>query len=518
MVLIVVLGACSGSPSSAPGEPDAAVEVCVDPADTELPDGLFARPADFDRADCVAGAFAGIDVAGFWYMESPNQNKFSSGPVRIESSCSDGMSVAVSNIASATQMPIVYADDDDLFFRRERQFDEWSLVDAFDLCAVDAEGRPTGRAVRCFVHPQFGEDCSERTITLSPFGRIPGESESDGMSLVAAYGGPPGAPWPEAFTANVAVHGDTAFVARGEDAVRIVDVSDPAAPREIASVPAESDNFNDLAVVPTADKVYLLVASAALGVIVVDVTDPSAPVDVLRFQIQKGAGVHRLWVDHVGEEYRAYLADGNGQTVGIWNVTDPAAPQEIGTYSTGDDNWGVHALFARGDDVYLNATGGGLLALELDPPGGAAVAHQVGRYAGPENVFSHASMPVTTTAGARIVVHGQEGYDSPIEILDDDPASETYMELIGDLVLRKQVSIHNFVAVGDTLYVAHYQDGVRVVDLSQPTAPRQLAYYNTWDPATAPGGLLEGAVDLEVRGDLVFVADTPRGLVILRRD
>jgi hypothetical protein len=118
--------------------------------------------------------------------------------------------------------------------------------------------------------------------------------------------------------------------------------------------------------------------------------------------------------------------------------------------------------------------------------------------------------------GRKIVLHGDEGYDSPLEIIDDDPASQSYMEKIGELVLRKEVSIHNFRVIGDKAYVAHYQDGVRVVDLSDPTSPTQVAYFNTWSPETAPGGLLEGTVDLEVDGDLVYVAETPRGLLILR--
>ena len=37
---------------------------------------------------------------------------------------------------------------------------------------------------------------------MSPFGRLEGEAESDGLTLLGEFGGPPGAPWPEAFTAN----------------------------------------------------------------------------------------------------------------------------------------------------------------------------------------------------------------------------------------------------------------------------------------------------------------------------
>lgn len=521
LALVAACVACSSNDSPDPGNPGApdGGVACVEPA-TDFPEtGLFARPSDFDRSSCVAGSMADFDSAGLWFMQAEDQPKFSAGPVRVRSTCESGLTVSVAGIATSTEMETAVQTDDDLFFRRERAFEEFSFVQAYDLCAVDGQGRPSGRAVSCFVSEQFGENCSEREVTLEPFGRIAGESEASGLELVAEYAGPPGAPWPADFTANVAYHGDVAYVARGSDAVRIVDIADLTAPVELSTFPAESDNFNDLAVVPTADKVYLLVASAAFGVIVVDVTDPAAPDDVLRFAIEEGAGVHRLWVDRVGDTYRAYLAEGNWRVVGLWDVTDPAAPVKIGTYDTGDDNWGVHALFARGQDVYVNATSGGMLALRLedDIVPGQSIATQVGRYVGPDGVFSHASMPTTTSSGQRIVIHGEEGFDSPFQIVDDEPTSPTYMQLIGELELREQVSIHNFHVVGDRAYVAHYQDGVRVIDFSDPTDPTLVSYFNTWDPDTAPGALLEGAVDIEVRDDgTILVADTPRGLLILR--
>jgi hypothetical protein len=77
-------------------------------------------------------------------------------------------------------------------------------------------------------------------------------------------------------------------------------------------------------------------------------------------------------------------------------------------------------------------------------------------------------------------------------------------------------------AFGTRAYLTHYQDGVRILDVADPANPRQIAYYNTWDPQAdyATSAFFEGAVGLDVdraRG-LVFVADSPRGLLILGDD
>jgi hypothetical protein len=77
-------------------------------------------------------------------------------------------------------------------------------------------------------------------------------------------------------------------------------------------------------------------------------------------------------------------------------------------------------------------------------------------------------------------------------------------------------------ARGDRAYFTYYQDGVRVLDLADPTAPVLLGYYNTWDPQgpDSTSDFFEGAVglDLDPARDLIFVADSPRGLLILRDD
>ena len=72
--------------------------------------------------------------------------------------------------------------------------------------------------------------------------------------------------------------------------------------------------------------------------------------------------------------------------------------------------------------------------------------------------------------------------------------------------------------LGDLLaHLAHYQDGLRVLDLSDPTRPRPVAWANTWTYAGARGrSFYEGAVGLDVDPATrrIYVADSERGLLI----
>jgi hypothetical protein len=80
---------------------------------------------------------------------------------------------------------------------------------------------------------------------------------------------------------------------------------------------------------------------------------------------------------------------------------------------------------------------------------------------------------------------------------------------------------HNPVVRGDLLFVSWYSDGVRVVDIRDPAAPRELA---AWlPPASMPpnavripfvdGPLVWG---IAVEDDLVVASEMNSGLYVLR--
>jgi len=75
-------------------------------------------------------------------------------------------------------------------------------------------------------------------------------------------------------------------------------------------------------------------------------------------------------------------------------------------------------------------------------------------------------------------------------------------------------SVHNPVIRGTTLYASWYGDGVRVLDISRPAAPSEIA---AWTGEGRPAGA--PAVDVwgvAVAGGLVFASDRGFGLYVLR--
>jgi hypothetical protein len=227
-------------------------------------------------------------------------------------------------------------------------------------------------------------------------------------------------------------------------------------------------------------------------------------------------GSHTLFHTTQGGGSQLYLATYT-ELVPKYDVTDPLAPVRLGAATVpGEKSDGVHDMFVDGDRIYANYTDRGLVVFDV----GAGLDQAVALGEVPTS-YSHTSI-VATLGGRRVVLHGDEGMTGTeqggahLRILDGDPGSTTFLKELARYQTRPEVGIHNFQLVGDRLYIAYYQDGVRVVDLSNPTSPREVAHYNTWIPATAPGGPFEGALGIQVVGDLIYVADILRGLVILR--
>ena len=72
--------------------------------------------------------------------------------------------------------------------------------------------------------------------------------------------------------------------------------------------------------------------------------------------------------------------------------------------------------------------------------------------------------------------------------------------------------MHNIIVRGSRAYLSWYFEGIRVVDFSQPSAPREIAAFIP-DPAETSPGLFWGVY---VHKDMILGSDILGGLFILK--
>jgi hypothetical protein len=165
---------------------------------------------------------------------------------------------------------------------------------------------------------------------------------------------------------RVVVVDSCAYVADGQEGLRVIDISDPTTPYEISAYNTLGSAY-DVAVVDT----YAYVANGQ-GLQVVDVSDPTAPHEVSFYETPiyvEGVAVAGDPSSGSGQVY-ALVADGYGGGLRVIDVSNPAAPVEVGFYNMSGAAVGVAAV---GNYAYVAGKGAGLFILRY----GASITGRV---------------------------------------------------------------------------------------------------------------------------------------------
>jgi hypothetical protein len=453
---------------------------------------VFSKPEDF--GPFTPGTLAAWNPDGRWFLTGTRV-----GGVSSFHFARSGTSVVVDRDASTPG-----TIDDSTLFQRST-FDDGqgnTIVIAKRVSNLLADG--TLRADRAVCDGATCRHCVAKMIRAT---HNNDEGEGDHITLVGSLNDPG---WGPGYTFNVRVRGNLAYLIR-QDGLHIIDTTDPAHPVEKGHYKRNGDGYsNDVKIVDAAGgKRFALIADFPVDV--VDVTNPAAP--TLAGTIAEEA--HTLFTETRGTVTRAYFGNYDGSCP-VYDVTNPAAPTRLGRYDSGGSL--VHDLSIENGIAYLNAWESGFHVVDFNTP---ATPKLLGKWSPTPTETSHSSW-TTTINGKHIALHGEESYGANLNIVDVDPTSATFMQPGANFKTRDFISIHNLMAFGSKAYFTYYQDGIRVLDLSNPAAPTQVGYYNTWDPQAdyTSSAFFEGAVglDVDLTRKLIFVADSPRGLLILRDD
>src|SRR6266545_2014331 len=325
-----------------------------------------------------------------------------------------------------------------------------------------------------------------------------------------------------------------------------------------------------------ADPTVVSTLQNPMGTSAEDVTDPTQPGELGFYDSGCCArGVHEFEVEDRSDLGRTFayvtvpsseepddaspngLQDEQGRgPFRLLDITDPANPVEVSTWGFLHDGLAPgpeqgcdpDALFGHGAEpsadgklVFLSYWDSGFVALDVtDPlqpvfrgrtiyPADADGDGHSSSYNDARRLLFTADEDFCKTSGAGIEkgfgylrVYDYANLAAPVQIGEyrTPNALGTDDQSAGDY------TIHNPLVVGTTVYASWYTDGVRVIDVSDPSRPREVAYFvppageNPVKPKqrfVLPSTTQVWGVVVDEATGLVFASDMNTGLWILRR-
>ncbi|HUO74991.1 MAG TPA: hypothetical protein VMU39_29780 [Solirubrobacteraceae bacterium] len=355
----------------------------------------------------------------------------------------------------------------------------------------------------------YGYGCPPNPYGLDAAGHYAYVADSDGLHIVDF--GDPRAPMqtallamPQVYAGDIRVANGIAYVAAGSAELRFVDVSDPHAPVEIGSLALSTPGFDEVRAggLAVAGSLIYVTGSGTMGdfdgypmLWIIDASNPSAPVQ------RSASNMQVSWPLAVWNGFaysgRGWWADGDVQVI---DVSDPTAPllgnivSLPATVSSIAVSAGL-AYVSLQQPVLSNLSLGGLVVLDLSTPAAPVVAGTLDITA--QNAFlrvAAADGVAVATSGGGIATVDASSPSQPVRLADDDPHDDASGVRV----------------VGTLAFVAYEGPRLRVFDVSDPRAPVEVAHLDLSGP-TPPSQIDWKADGIEIAGNLAYLGGTYGG-------
>jgi choice-of-anchor B domain-containing protein len=182
------------------------------------------------------------------------------------------------------------------------------------------------------------------------------------------------------------------------------------------------------------------------------------------------------------DKHFLYVNGGDFGGTRIMDISDPLNPLQVGSYGKGSTPY-VHDSYIRNDTLYAAAINAGRLDIVDMRVKGHYTQDSLKRIVSktptvPEGRTHH----VWLSDDSRTMFVATESSGGPyaynLHIYDITNKSNPIQ--IATWTSSPTKSIHNIFVKGDFVYIAYYTDGFRVLDISDPSVPIEVAFYKTY--------------------------------------
>lgn len=275
-----------------------------------------------------------------------------------------------------------------------------------------------------------------------------------------------------AITGTWGANGDTYFW----------DVTDPSNIVSIDTVRVDARTVNDVKISEDGTIGVITREGASdrkNGMVVLDVSNPRDVKILSEYNEGLTGGVHNAFI----YENHVYAVN-NGRRYDIINIEDPKNPYTVGRFELDTPGHSIHDVWIEDGIAYSSNWRDGVVAVDIgsrnselaDAGGSPENPVMLGSYSYPSG-RNHAAFPFKSeSTGDFYVIAGDESFPYGLPTRSNPVAAAGWIHFIKfdgwdqpKEVARYQVpeaGTHNFWVVGDLLFVAYYNAGLRIVDIS----------------------------------------------------
>lgn len=284
------------------------------------------------------------------------------------------------------------------------------------------------------------------------------------------------------------------------------DVTDPANMVPTDTVIVDARTVNDVKISEDGTLAVITREGASdrrNGIVILDVRDPHNVEVISEYTEDLTGGVHNTFI----YENHVYAVN-NGRKYDIINIDDPRNPYTVSQFELDTPNRSIHDVWIEDGIAYSSNWRDGLVIVDVgstpqaDTPEGHELGVgspsnpvKLGQYAYPSG-WNHAAFPFKSeSTGDFYVIAGDEAFPSGINVENQPTIPAGWIHFVKfdgwdnpEEVARYEIpeaGTHNMWVDGDVLYVAYYNAGLRVIDISGELMGnlydqgREIAHYVT---------------------------------------
>ncbi len=309
--------------------------------------------------------------------------------------------------------------------------------------------------------------------------------------------------------ADVWGEGDYAYVGsfagRG---VAIIDLSNPSSPSLAAHYnPDAGGQFKDVKVL---SGVGYFASDNGGGVHIVDLSDPTNPSLITQITSAQG-GYNSIHNVSISGDF-LYEADSHTGVVKVFDVSESNSPVFVRDIVAPSGSGFIHDVTAIGNRLYTSGWGGKTNIYDTEGISPTTAPMLLGSIDSGSN--SHSSW---ASLDGNLLVSAREISNGDVRLYDiSSPGTPVLLSTINRADLGISATTpHNPIIVGDLLYVAWYQAGLQVIDISDPSNPQLLDNYDTHDSTGTSGYVGNWGVYPFLGPDRILASDLDNGLFVL---